>query len=291
MIYRTYRLILGLLLAFNSFGCFSVSQVASLGSPEKAGVVETDQVSHFICWNVHKASHERFKEEVALLMEDIPEEDGVILCMQEVRSSTYEKIKDLHREDISGHYAPSWRFPLSRQSTGVLTIANQSLPASGAVALRSPRREMYVASPKMSLRTAMPIQGGGEVEIINCHGLNFVTESVFPMQLDEVFAALKTPGAPAIVCGDFNTWSEARLKMLRDKAEAMGLSEVEVAGEEHSPAPKWLRRLNLIDGFNPDLRLDRIFTRGIEVIDCHSDDRFESSDHRPLVMRFKVKRA
>jgi len=288
MIYRTYRLLLGLLVAFNSFGCFSVSQVASLGSPEKAEVAGVGEISHFVCWNVHKASHERFKEEVALLMEGIPERDGVILCMQEVRSSTYEKIKDLHREDISGHYAPSWRFPLSKQSTGVLTVANQSLPADGAVALRSPRREMYVASPKMSLRTAMPVKGGGEVEIINCHGLNFVTESVFPMQLDEVFAALKTPGSAAIVCGDFNTWSEARLKMLRDKAAEVGLSEVEVDGEEYSPAPKWLSRLNLIDGFNSELRLDRIFTRGIEVLECRSDERFESSDHRPLVMRFRV---
>ena len=43
-----------------------------------------------------------------------------------------------------------------------------------------------------------------------------------------------------------------------------------------------------INGFDPKIRLDRIYTRGLEVLDCYSHTGSESSDHLPLVMSYKV---
>ncbi|MEM9237475.1 MAG: endonuclease/exonuclease/phosphatase family protein, partial [Verrucomicrobiota bacterium] len=242
----------------------------------------------FICWNVHKASDEKFKREVGELLEAVPKDNGLILCMQEVRSTTFDLIKGLHREEVSGHYAPSWRFPFARKSTGVLTIGNKPLPESGALPIRAPRRELLVASPKVSLSNEVPLADGRKLEIINCHGLNFVPVSVLPQQLERIFDPLEDASSPAIVCGDFNVWSRERLELLRRHADAAGLTEALPRGETHSPAPRWLRWMKPINGFDPDIRLDRIFTRGIEVIDCYAHTESDSSDHQPLVLSYRV---
>lgn len=290
MFFRPIPAILSSLLVLSAVSCVSTNEVSSLG--ERSFPVSSkpslDSPSHFICWNVHKAGDEEFTREVKSMLASIPKEDGVILCMQEVRSTTYDLIKGLHREKVFGHYASSWRRPFSGLSTGVLTIGNQPLPASEAVSIRAPHRELYVASPKVSLRTGMPLADGRTLEIINCHGLNFVPKSVFPKQLDRIFAELRDPDSPAIVCGDFNVWSGERLRILNEKAREAGLAEAKTRNPGTSPAPKWLRGLKRFNGFDPGIPLDRIYTRGIDVLDCRSEGSSQSSDHLPLLLRFKV---
>lgn len=272
--------------------CLSTHEVASLGVSGRPAAERKarsdDRPSHFICWNVHKASDEKFKQDVGALLEDVPRDGGLILCMQEVRSTTFELIKGLHREEVSGHYAPSWKFPFAKRSTGVLTIGNQPLPESGVLPIRAPRRELYVASPKVSLSSEVPLEDGRQLKVVNCHGLNFVPMSVLPKQLDRIFAPLEGCDSPAIVCGDFNVWSRQRLELLNRYAAEVGLSEAKPRGVEHSPAPKWLRWMNPFNGFDPGIRLDRIYTRGLEVLDCYTCDESDSSDHQPLVLSYKV---
>lgn len=251
-------------------------------------VASEDSPSHFICWNVHKASDPVFTEDVRELLEGIPEESNLTMCLQEVRSTTFDMIKGLHREEVSGHYAPSWRFPFSGKSTGVMTIGNQPLPESGIQSIRSSRRELYVASPKVSLRSEVRLEDGRKLQIINCHGLNFVPFSVLPEQLERIFGALRCSESPAIVCGDFNVWSNRRLDLLNRHAAQSGLVEAHPRGNGHSPAPQWLGWLNRINGYDPEIRLDRIYTRGIEVLDCYFHTGLESSDHQPLVLSYRV---
>lgn len=292
MVLRIFRISVSILLALTAASCMSGRDVLHLG--EKVSEAPTVRratpgaPSHFICWNVHKASDERFTEEVQSLLETIPKEDGVILCLQEVRSSTYELIKDLHREKVSGHYAPSWKLAFSKQSTGVLTVGNWPLPAEGAERISSPRREMLVASPKVALHTELPLADGKSLQVVNCHGLIFVSQAVFERQLDRIFGAIGDRDDPAIVCGDFNVWSESRLEMLRAKAREVGMSEAKTRNPGSSPAPKWLRGLHRFNGFDPDIPLDRIFTRGVDVLDCYSVENSLCSDHLPLVLRFSV---
>ena len=77
--------------------CLSVGNHASLG-PAQSGVRKSEvdaPPSHFICWNVHKASDETFTRDLGGLLEDVPKDSGLILCMQEVRSTTFDMIKGL----------------------------------------------------------------------------------------------------------------------------------------------------------------------------------------------------
>jgi endonuclease/exonuclease/phosphatase family metal-dependent hydrolase len=290
MFFRLFSACLVGLFALPLVSCLSAGNHASLG-PVQGSVRRAPvdgSASHFICWNVHKASDETFTEDVKELLETVPEKNNLILCFQEVRSTTFDMIKGLHREAVSGHYAPSWRLPFSKKSTGVLTIGNQPLPESGVVPIRAPHRELFVASPKVSLRSEVPIEDGRKLQIINCHGLNFVPFSVLPKQLERIFDTLEGSESPAIVCGDFNVWSERRLKLLNERAADAGLVEAHPCGPEHSPAPEWLRWMHRINGYDPDIRLDRIYTRGLEVLDCYAHVDSESSDHMPLVLRYKV---
>jgi len=280
--------IAGLLLVTG--GCISSRKTFSLGDGkvghEIAGLAESP--SYIISWNIHKASDERFVREVGDLLADVPSDERVILCLQEARSSTYEIIKGEHNERLSGHYTPSWHYPFSQRSTGVLTIGNGVNFHSTAEQIHSKHREFYFVSPKVSLRSEIDLGDGHKLQVINCHGLNFVPAAFFDSQLEGIFESLKGNKHPAIVCGDFNVWSPDRLESLRKKAERVGLYEA----DNHSPgklaAPQWLRGLNVINGYDPDLHLDRFFTRGVKVLDCYSVKDSLSSDHLPVVLRYKL---
>lgn len=291
MLLRCLKFLLLGLLVLLSASCLSMGELSSVVSPPESVVRKipvSGSPSHFICWNVHKADDDQFKDDVGVLLEDVPKENGLILCLQEVRCTTFDLIKGLNREGVSGHYAPSWRLPFASKSTGVLTLGNQPLPESGVVPILAPRREFYVASPKVSLKTETSLPDGRKLQIVNCHGLNFVPFSVLPKQLDQIFGSLECSESPAIVCGDFNVWSEERLELLNQRAKDAGLVEARPRGLEHSPAPKWLRWMNRFNGYDPDIRLDRIYTRGLDVIDCYSHTESSSSDHQPLVLSYKV---
>jgi endonuclease/exonuclease/phosphatase family metal-dependent hydrolase len=284
-----YATLIGITALF-SMSCVSMETCSSLGSHRhsvKEGS-DCDSHSHFISWNVHKAKTQVFTQDVRTLLAEIPEGNNLTLCLQESRSTTFDRITGLHREEVSGHYAPSWRFPFARESTGVLTVGNQVLPHSGVLRVPSPCRELYVASPKVSLRSEIPLDDGRQLQIVNCHGLNFVRISSLPDQLDKIFGSLQCSKSPAIVCGDFNAWSEERLQLLNQKAMDAGLAEAHPRGDEHSPAPKWLGWMKRFNGFDPKIRLDRIYTRGIEVTDCYSHPGVRSSDHLPLIMSYRV---
>ena len=94
-----------------------------------------------------------------------------MLCLQEVCASTYELIKDVYGDQASGHYTPSWRFPFSKRSTGVLTIANSGLVDLSAQQLISPSREFGFVSPKVSLRSALSLSGDKKSRSLTVMGL------------------------------------------------------------------------------------------------------------------------
>ncbi|MFK5923680.1 MAG: endonuclease/exonuclease/phosphatase family protein [Verrucomicrobiota bacterium] len=246
--------------------------------------------SYLLSWNVHKSEDKGFIKEVQQILKDVPDQAGVILCLQEVRSSTYELIKDLHSEKVSGHYSPSWRYSFSKRSTGLLTVGDSSFAAGDAQArqLLSPGREFGFVSPKVSVFTELISADGKKLQIINCHGLNFVTIQTYAKQLDQIFDALEGRDGAAIVCGDFNVWSDRRLDLLRKKAQQVGLNEAVNRAPGKSPALAWMRGLKGVGGYDPALHLDRIFTRGVEVLDCYSIESSTSSDHLPVVLRFNL---
>lgn len=288
MLERLFRVCLGGLL-LTAVGCISSRDTFSLSNGEQrqgAGSLVASP-SYVISWNVHKAKDERFVSEVGDLLEGVPRKAGVIFCLQEARSSTYELIKREYPGQVSGHYAPSWHYPFFRRSTGVLTVRNEGISKSTAERISAPYRELYFTSPKVSLRSEFDAGAGGPLQVINCHCLNFVSAAAFEKQLDKIFKPLQGHDHPAIVCGDFNVWNADRLEALRKKAKQFGLVEAENRSPGESASLQWLRGLHVINGYDPDIHLDRFFTRGVKVIDCYTAKGSLSSDHLPVILRFK----
>lgn len=272
-----------------------VEGLASLDSREKPAD-SGDGNFHLVCWNVHKADDSRFADELGSLLAEIPDLDEVVLCLQEARSTTYGLIKDLGGvSKVKGHYAASWRYPLAKESTGVMTLSDQGLAPESAEGLHSRSRELFVTSPKVCLRSDLALADGRRLVVVNCHGLNFVTLRRFEEQLKQVFDSIGPEEAdgnadsdPVILCGDFNVWSGRRLQLLEEMALDAGLAEA--GADQHSgpDTPALLRLLTPIFGYDPSIPLDRIYSRGIEIFGCRSLQNVESSDHSPLVLDFSI---
>jgi endonuclease/exonuclease/phosphatase (EEP) superfamily protein YafD len=289
------RLLLAATTAVTAAACVAGRDVLHLRGEQPFESVEISPAgelahAHIVTWNVHKADHPEFLDEVKALLGGLASIGGAVtLCLQEVRCDTFDRIDGSHDGCLTAHYAPSWKFPLARRSTGVLTVTNHGNPEAKSERLASPVREFGVTSPKVSLQTEISLGDGQTVQVINCHGLNFVSEEAFARQIDEIFKPLRGSDRAAVVCGDFNVWSPARLNLLTARAHEAGLSEVGTREPGASPAPRWLRGLQPINGFDPDIPLDRVFARGVDVLECYTIDDFASSDHRPVVVKVAAK--
>lgn len=276
-------------------GCVSGREVVTLRGHAPAslatrppGGTEASELVHVVTWNVHKADHPDFPRECRELLSGLSAIGGaVVLCLQEVRCDTFGHLADAHGGGLSGHYAPSWSFPLSARSTGVLTVTDQHVPGAGALRVPSPVRELGFTSPKVSLQTVVPLGDGTTARVVNCHALNFVTEAAFERQMEAIFAPLRDSEQPVVVCGDFNVWSPARLGILRAEAAEAGLAEVHPPTPRKTPAPRWLGAMKPINGFDPSIHLDRVFARGLQIDACYFVEESGCSDHQPLVLRFR----
>jgi hypothetical protein len=58
--------------------------------------------------------------------------------------------------------------------------------------------------------------------------------------------------------------------------------------KDYLPERKWLMGLQQFNGFDPDIRLDRNYTRGIEVPGCRCHGESKSSDYLSLILSLLV---
>lgn len=128
---------------------------------------------------------------------------------------------------------------------------------------RSPHKEPGFNSPKMTGISYFKMNDTQELLVANLHGINFVGPEKFKAQLDDVGAELAKHSGPIILAGDFNTWSEPRVKILQNFVQALGLEKVKF------PA---------IPG---DKELDHVFYKGCVLEKAWNLPNITSSDHFP----------
>lgn len=128
--------------------------------------------------------------------------------------------------------------------------------------------EPFIITPKGVL-----IADFGTLRIINVHSLNFVPFSEWKYELDKVLKeTLSTPWV--VLAGDFNTWSDERLKYLLDQAQALELKEVVFKGKHD--------RTQALG--NP---IDHIFAKGFKLRDSQVIPMPNYSDHQALEVTLK----
>ena len=243
--------------------------------PSGAGApppLRTDEDLRVLSWNIHKAVAPELVGELARLAADRAPH---LLALQEARPGL-----DLPA-GYAGHHATSFRRGLVGPEEGVMTLARGAVAAARGV--RSSERELRLFTPKAALISTLPLEGGGELRVVNVHGLNFDPSGrQLARQLEDLRHRVEDLDGPLVVAGDFNTWNDRRMDAVRELARALDLREVapDFPGGTKGRLP--LRRARETLGLDPRLHLDRLLVRGLEPVHAAWLESYGGSDHVPL---------
>ena len=183
-----------------------------------------------LCWNVAKLTlHSSYQEYLKSIIED----DSVdILLLQEVKKSL---ATELELCDYS--YILSPNIQTNKHIFGVLTAFKIS--CEDELSLLTKKRELSYATHKVTLITRHKISQDDELVIVNLHAINFVKNSDFHTELENIRLTIKSHKGPMIVAGDFNTWNVKRVEFLREFTYDLSLTEVYF--NDNSKQKKFLR--------------------------------------------------
>ncbi len=188
-----------------------------------------------LCWNVAKLTlHSSYQEYLKSIIED----DSVdILLLQEVKKSL---ATELELCDYS--YILSPNIQTNKHIFGVLTAFKIS--CEDELSLLTKKRELSYATHKVTLITRHKISQDDELVIVNLHAINFVKNSDFHTELENIRLTIKSHKGPMIVAGDFNTWNVKRVEFLREFTYDLSLTEVYF--NDNSKQKKFLRTVWII---------------------------------------------
>ncbi|MDP5254839.1 MULTISPECIES: endonuclease/exonuclease/phosphatase family protein [unclassified Vibrio] len=215
-----------------------------------------------LVWNIYKQNTPGWKGALTELSQD-----KELILLQE--SSLTAELSDwVSNQHLRALQVRAFRF-LS-QDAGVMTMA-KVLPRRACGFLQS---EPWLRLPKSLLITEYTLSTGQTLQVVNLHAINFTLSTQDYRQQLQVALEQLSPSSPAIVAGDFNTWSPERRAVVADLLQGPSWQEV---------------------AFTPDKRsrffgravLDHVFYRGLSVIHAqatHSD----ASDHNPLQVSFSL---
>jgi len=162
---------------------------------------------------------------------------------------------------------------LDEKKTGTGVSTSHRVLAKSITPIRSREVEPVIKTPKMILLTEHSVQGREESLLVaNIHGLNFVPNEKFAVQLAQLEAALSQHQGHIILGGDFNTHNVDKAVMVGEMARRIGLTYVQMEGA---------------NGIG--LRLDHLFVRGFDVVKAQLLKDVKSSDHLPLWAELKFK--
>jgi len=134
--------------------------------------------------------------------------------------------------------------------------------------------EPWLHTPKATLATRYTLDDGSELIVANVHAINFTTDRrQFARQIAKL-VEFTSGDQPAVIAGDFNTWSVQRTKLMQQVLTKAGFKQA---------------------SFKPDHRikpflglpLDHLWYRKLELRHATTLET-DSSDHNPLIAEFVV---
>ena len=221
-----------------------------------------------LVWNMYKGANPTWAQDYEKLVED---QD--ILMNQEMYLNRMMKDVFNQHKGYKYHTATSFLYLPSLNRTGVTTASR--VKTTRYVHQRSRVIEPVIDTPKMSLETFYKIKGTDqELMTVNIHAINFVSTATLGVQLRDLAKDIRLHKGPVIFAGDFNTWSDGKLKLMR-KIIIKGLKMKEVSFKEDN------RKLV----FNRII--DYIFIKDLEVVESKSYGDILGSDHTPMTAELR----
>jgi endonuclease/exonuclease/phosphatase (EEP) superfamily protein YafD len=251
-----------------SLNCIAATKTAAAFRPAPNAnhdLALDPEAIRIVTWNIHKEDDIGWDDELAKLAQR-----NDVLLLQEV-SLTAELQEVLRNAGQRWILASS--FIRDETDIGVLT-ASRTVPVASCTQRTD---EPLARIPKSAVVTWLRIAGRTQtLAIANVHAINFTpTLEAYGAQLDALAAILALHDGPMVLGGDLNTWSEARLALLRVVAARLGLREVIYAEDLRS---RFLGQ-----------PVDQVFVRGLDVPNTRITVT-KASDHNPVEMVLRVSR-
>ena len=232
------------------------------GGPDPGTVLNKDGFTLAV-WNMLKGTREGWQSDLTRLMAT-----NNLLVIQEAHLS--DELQDLLLlQEFNWDMVIA--FNLHGIPVGVLTAST----VQPRVLCAQKSKEPVLRTPKTILITLYPLSDTNQqLMVVNLHLINFTTGlSRFQSQLKKIDQIISNHIGPGILTGDFNTWSDQRLHMVETYTNHLGLQPV---GFEKENRRKFLGNF-----------VDHIYYRDIDIQEARVISVI-SSDHNPMVVRFRV---
>lgn len=216
-----------------------------------------------LVWNIYKQNREGWSEELSRLSSD-----AQLLLLQEASLNTGLK-QWLSEQGWEGNQVNA--FKVMGESAGVINLAR----TTPNLACGYTEMEPWLRLPKSGIYARYPLSNGQVLAVVNLHAVNFTYGTdEYQLQLQALANELSQHTGPIIVAGDFNSWSEERMTVMKQVLTSLGLSEVGFSPDN---------RVRFISG----LPLDHVFYRGLKLEKAKAPES-DASDHNPLLLSFSL---
>lgn len=266
---------LSIVVAFNSiFTVPSQPQLLTIGqdvlgrdlvcyqNPHSVPVDKAGQLNVLV-WNIYKQNRADWAAELTRYSDQVQ-----LLLLQEA-NMTAPLREWIAEQDWDGTYVDAFR--VFGDSSGVLNLGH-SMPK---LACAYTQLEPLLRLPKSGIYAHYPLSNGQVLAVVNLHAVNFTYGAkAYREQLEALLKALRQHHGPIIVAGDFNSWSQQRVNVLKSALFSIQLQEV-TFNEDH--------RVKFITG----LPLDHIFYKGLKLQEAQAPES-SASDHNPLLASFRL---
>lgn len=207
-------------------------------------------------WNIQKKRNAGWERDFEALARG---KDLVLIQEASLRAETTPVLRK------TGYPAFAPGYHANREITGVLTLSGVS-PVT-TCQLRS--FEPLLLTPKATSITQYAIAGtDATLAVVNVHAINFsLGLNAFRGQFERIAEVLSVHRGPIILAGDFNTWRSARMTIITNITERLGLRALQF-DEDHRT--RFLGR-----------PLDHIYVRGLTAT-AASTWQVRTSDHNPM---------
>lgn len=213
-------------------------------------------------WNIYKQQRKNWRQAMALFTAN-----SELVLLQE--ASLNRSLKD-YLDASQWQVAMANAFKFLNTSAGVMNLSSvEALKTCAYLAM-----EPWLRLPKSALFARFSLSNGQILAVVNLHGVNFsLGLDAYKAQMDRLAEVLSKHQGPVILAGDFNSWRQGRLDVVRDFTESLRLKAVVLRIDQ---------RVTILG--KP---LDHLYYRELTLMKAEAP-KTEASDHNPIIATFRL---
>ena len=245
--------------------CFTTGRISARNtSAATQEITELNSRSFRVLnWNSHKGSNKKWQKD----FERLTSHSDLVILQEGYLTSDLQEL--LNKKQYNWDIARA--FSYKDIYAGVLT--GSRVKPDFLCSFRVP--EPLSGIPKTVLITRYPLSGTDKSLLVaNIHMVNFTLEiSAYRTQLKKMAEVVSQHRGPLIISGDFNSWSLARLRILTDITQELGVRAVTFETD------------HMVTFMGQ--HLDHIFYRQLVPLEAFTE-KVTTSDHNPMLVTFRL---